>query len=262
MRHRLQVFCAAARLAVHDHLSQPLWPFLLTMTPFTFALVGAFLYQDQPPETFALYVVLGSGAMGMWSTALGGAGYSVLNERMWGTSQYIFTTPASPLWIAAGKSIVHVATGLLLLLEILLITILFFDMQLVIASLWAFSLATLLTILAFSAIGLLLNSFFMLTRQAGYWYNALTRFLYVFCGLMYPISVLPGWLRPVSYILAPTWSLEAIRLSVQPGALRSPDYLIDLGLALLLVIVYILLAWYVQGMVDRRLRLTAELERM
>ena len=77
MRHHLQVFRAAARVTLQDYVSQPLWPFLLTMTPFVFALVGVFLYRDASPEVFALYVVLGSGAMGMWSSTLGGAGYSV-----------------------------------------------------------------------------------------------------------------------------------------------------------------------------------------
>jgi ABC-2 type transport system permease protein len=151
---------------------------------------------------------------------------------------------------------------LLVLVEIVIITALFFGMRLTIASPVAFFLATLLTILAFAVIGLLLNSLFMLTRVAGYWQNALGSFLYIFCGVMYPISVLPGWLRPVSYVLAPTWSLEATRLSVAPGALNDSSYLTGIGLTVLLMVAYLLLAWYVQRVVERRVRITAELERI
>jgi ABC-2 type transport system permease protein len=262
MKHRLQILCAAARMTIQDYLAQPMWPFWLTITSFAFALVAVFMYQGAPPETFALYVVLGSGAMGMWASVLGGCGYSMIWERRWGTIQYTFTTPASQLWIAAGKSLIHAATGLIVLLEVVIVTALFFGVQLTIGSPGAFLLATLLTILAFAVIGLLLNSFFMVTRSASHWQNALSRFLYVFCGAMYPISVLPDWLRPISYVLAPTWSLEATRLSVNAGALSSPAYLTRIGLTLLLMAVYLLLAWYVQRVAERRLRVTAELERI
>lgn len=261
MRYHLQVFRATVRLTIQDYIAQPLWPFWLTITPFAFALVGVFLYQDAPPETFALYVILGSGAMGMWSSALSGCGFSIMQERRWGTLTYTFTTPASQLWIAAGKSLVHAVVGLLTLLEIGVIATLFLNIPLVVASPWALLLAVMLTILSFAVIGLLLNSFFMLTRSASNWQNALSRFLYVFCGAMYPISMLPGWLRPVSYILAPTWTLKATRLSVKPEALSDASYLTDIGLALLLMIVYLLLSWYLQYVAERKLRVSAELER-
>ena len=262
MKHRLQVFRATVRMTVQDYFSQPLWSFWLTITPFAFALVAIFLYQDASPETFALYVVLGSGAMGMWASALGGCSFSMAQERRWGTISYTFTTPASQLWIAAGKSLVHATVRLVTLVEIMIVSALFLGIRLTIASPWAFLLSILLTISTFAVIGLLLNGFFMLTRLAGSWQNALSRFLYVFCGAMYPISVLPGWLRPISYILAPTWSLEAVRLSVEPGAFGNPAYLTDVGLASLLMVIYLLLAWYLQGVIEHRLRVSAELERI
>ncbi len=262
MKHNWQVFRAAIRTTIWDYLAQPMWVFWLTITPFAFALVAIFLYRDASPKMFALYVVLGSGAMGMWASALGGCSFSMMQERRWGTIVYTFTTPASQLWIAAGKSLVHAVVGLITLGEIALISALFLGIELTIASPGAFVMAVLLTILAFAVIGLFLNSFFMLTRSAGDWQNALSRFLYLFCGVMYPISVLPNWLRPISYVLAPTWSLQAIRLSVEPGALNNPDYLINMGLTLALTTVYLLMAWYLQGVVDHRLRVSAELERI
>ena len=262
MRRHFQVFRAAARASIEDYISQPLWPLFLTITPFAFALVGVVLYKDAPRAVFALYVILGSGAMGMWSSTLDGAGYSVGYDRIWGTIQYTFITPASQLWIMAGRSLIYTAVGLLTLVEILIVTALFFGVQLTIASPLAFLLAVLLTFLAFAVIGLLLGSFFMLTRVAGHWQNALSYSLYVFCGVMYPISVLPGWLRPVSYVLAPTWSLEAIRMSVNSGVLGDPRYLTNLGLTLLLLALYVLLAWYLQRVVEHRVRVNADLERM
>ncbi len=262
MKHHLQVFRAAVRVTIWDYLAQPMWVFWLTITPFAFALVATFLYRDAPPKAFALYVVLGSGAMGMWASTLGGCSFSMMQERRWGTIIYTFTTPASQLWIAAGKSLVHAVVGLMTLGEIALIAAVFLGIELTIASPGAFVLAVLLTILTFAVIGLFLNSFFMLTRSASDWQNALSRFLYLFCGAMYPISMLPDWLRPISYILAPTWSLNAIRLSVEPGALNHPGYLANIGLTLALTVVYGLIAWYLQRVVGHKLRVSAELERV
>jgi ABC-2 type transport system permease protein len=250
------------RTTLWDYLAQPMWAFWLTITPFAFALVATFLYRDAPSKTFALYVVLGSGAMGMWASTLGGCSLSMMQERRWGTIIYTFTTPASQLWIAAGKSLIHAVVGLMTLGEIVLIAALFLGVELTIASPVAFVLAVLLTILTFAVIGLFLNSFFMLTRSASDWQNALSRFLYLFCGAMYPTSMLPDWLRPISCILAPTWSLNAIRLSVEPGALTNPGYLANMGLTLVLTLVYLLMAWYLQRAVEHKLRVNAELERV
>jgi ABC-2 type transport system permease protein len=261
MKYYLQVFRAAARITVQDYLTQPLLPFWLTLTPFVFALVAMLMYQNAPPETLSVYVLLGSGATGMWAGALGGVYESVRAERWWRTLQYTFTTPAPSLWIAAGKSLVYTLMGLCVWLEVLIVIFLIFGVKLTIASAWGFGLAAAVTILAFAAIGVLLSSFFMLTRAADHWHNALSRFLYVFCGALYPIGVLPEWSRPISYALAPTWSLDALRCSVTSATLDTARILLDSGLALLLIAAYLVMAWSIQRLVDRRLRVTAGLER-
>jgi ABC-2 type transport system permease protein len=48
-------------------------------------------------------------------------------------------------------------------------------------------------------------------------------------GVYYPITVLPSWLQPLSYLLPTTYSLRAMRLAVLQGySLRAlaPDLLI------------------------------------
>jgi ABC-2 type transport system permease protein len=108
-----------------------------------------------------------------------------------------------------------------------------------------------------------LNGFLMLTRSASNWQNALSRFLFVFCGAMFPVAILPGWMQTIAYALPPTWSLEAIRLAaVESGAWTHPLYLRQMGFALGLMTLYALIAAYLQTVVEHRLRVTAELERI
>ena len=264
MRANLRILQAAARLTIQDYMAQPAWSFWLTITPFAFAIVASFLYKDVSQETLMLFVVLGAGAMGMWASILGGAGYSMMWERRWGTVVYNFTTPASQLWVAAGKSLVNTVIGLFTVVEILIVTTAFYGIErILIASPVAFLFALCLTFVNFAVIGLFLNGFFMLTRSASNWQNALTRFLYVFCGAMYPIAVLPTWMLPIAYILPPTWSLQAVRFAtLETGVWNSSFYLSRIGLSILLTILYVILALYLQVVIEHRLRVSADLERV
>lgn len=259
-----RVLKASMRLTIQDYIAQPAWAFWLTITPFAFAVVASFLYKDTSQETFLLFVVLGAGAMGMWDSSLGGASYSMVWERRWGTIVYNFTTPSSQLWIAAGKSLINTLIGLLTVVEIIIITAVFFGIQgFTIASPLAFFIALLITFLNFAVIGLFLNGFFMLTRSATNWQNALTRFLYVFCGAMYPITVLPVWMLPVSYVLPPTWTLQAVRFAaLESGAISASFYLNRIGLSIVLTAIYVIFALYLQNVIEHRLRVSAELERI
>ena len=36
-------------------------------------------------------------------------------------------------------------------------------------------------------------------------------------GLLVPLAVLPGWVTPVSWVLAPTWGMRALRASAFGG---------------------------------------------
>jgi ABC-2 type transport system permease protein len=51
------------------------------------------------------------------------------------------------------------------------------------------------------------------------------------CGFLVPLSLLPDWVRPISWALAPTWGIRAIRESALGGS-PLPDVATCLGLGL------------------------------
>ena len=53
--------------------------------------------------------------------------------------------------------------------------------------------------------------------------------MWLVTGLLIPLSVLPGWVAPISWLLAPTWGMRAIRESTIGG---SPLSAIGMCLAL------------------------------
>jgi ABC-2 type transport system permease protein len=53
--------------------------------------------------------------------------------------------------------------------------------------------------------------------------------VWLICGFLVPLSLLPAWVRPISWVLAPTWGMSAIRESALGGT-PLPDLLLCLGL--------------------------------
>jgi ABC-2 type transport system permease protein len=77
-----------------------------------------------------------------------------------------------------------------------------------------------------SMMGLVLASV-VLTIAHGSWLvgEAVAAALYLFCGAVFPIHVLPGWLQPIGYLMPVTYWLELVRRSmVGPVADRFPAF--------------------------------------
>ena len=53
--------------------------------------------------------------------------------------------------------------------------------------------------------------------------------VWLICGFLVPLSLLPGWVHPIAWVLAPTWGMNAIRESALGGT-PLPDLLLCLGL--------------------------------
>jgi ABC-2 type transport system permease protein len=86
-------------------------------------------------------------------------------------------------------------------------------------------------------LGLLLASTFVLARNANAFSNLLEYPVWLATGLLVPLTLLPGWVEPLSWLLAPSWGIEAIRDAALGGGSAWPE----IGMCVLLGIVYFLL---------------------
>jgi ABC-2 type transport system permease protein len=55
-------------------------------------------------------------------------------------------------------------------------------------------------------------------------------------GLLVPLSLLPGWVEPLSWVLAPTWGMEAVRNAALGGEVWD-----GIGMCVLLGAIYLAL---------------------
>jgi ABC-2 type transport system permease protein len=90
-------------------------------------------------------------------------------------------------------------------------------MPLELAEPWLFALALPVTILSLGMLGLLLASTFVLYRNANAFSNLLEYPVWLVTGLLVPLSLLPGWVEWISWVLAPTWGVEALRNAALGG---------------------------------------------
>jgi ABC-2 type transport system permease protein len=60
--------------------------------------------------------------------------------------------------------------------------------------------------------------------------------VWLICGFLVPLSLFPAWVRPISWVLAPTWGIAAIRESALGGTPWP-----DIGMCAALGIVYVAL---------------------
>ena len=213
--------------------------FLLTsiLQPIIFASIAFFMFESGQREGTLLYVALGAGLMGIWSSTLFGSGGSIQWQRWQGTLEICIAAPARFLWVMLPLTIATASIGLYSIVATLMWGWLFFGMPLELDQPWLFALALPATILSLGLLGLLLASTFVLYRNANAFSNLLEYPVWLVTGLLVPLSLLPGWVEWISWVLAPTWGIEALRNAALGGGEVWPA----IGMCALLGAVYLAL---------------------
>jgi len=252
MPQTLRVIYSAFRMAMLHWLADPQWIIPNVIAPFVFTFVALTLFKEASGP-FGLYAVLGGGMMGMWGNTLYASGFAIEFEKWQGTLEEVVAAPSSLLHVIAGRSVSNALFGLTNMVAILLIASLVFRIPLGVANPVLFAFAIVLTLLSVSALGLIFASSFVLTRSAQVLTNGLEFPIYVVSGSMFPIALLPFWVHPASYILGPTWGIDAIRIAAGQESVPLTFWL-NIGVMLLITLGYVALAAFLFKMVETKSR--------
>jgi ABC-2 type transport system permease protein len=187
--------------------------FILTsvIQPIIFASIAFFVFKAGHREHTLLYAALGSGLMGIWSSTLFGSGGAIQWQRWQGTLEVLVAAPSPFLLVLLPLTVATATIGLYSLATTLFWGRVLFGIPLHVAHPVAFAVAIPTTVLALGLLGLLLASTFILYRWANALSNLLEYPVWLVTGLLVPVSLLPGWVTPLSWLLAPTWGVRAIR---------------------------------------------------
>ncbi|MDP9468582.1 MAG: ABC transporter permease [Chloroflexota bacterium] len=214
---------------------------LLTLiSPLIFATLAFFLFKSGggiAGQTL-LYVALGAGMMGVWSTTLFGCGGAIAWQRWEGTLELLVNAPTRYDFILVGQTFGAVVFGFYGILATLAWGAILFGMPIQATYPLILPLSLLAAIVSLGSLGMLIATTFVLYRHANALGNMLEYPIWLIAGLLVPVATLPFWVQPISWLLAPTWGMEAIR----GAAIGSEPPVLAIVMCLVLAVAYYLAA--------------------
>ena len=203
--------------------------------PLFFATVAFFVFRAGHSPRTLVYASFGAAVMGMWSSVSTSAGSAMQRERWWGTLELLVTAPRHFALVLFPSTLGLASVGIYNLVATLLWGRFAFGIPLTIEHPLEFGLSVLATVLAFAGLGLLFAVSFVRFRAAWVLGNFFEYPVWLICGFLVPLALLPTWVHPIAWVLAPTWGMNAIRESALGGT-PLPDLLLCLGLGAVYVV--------------------------
>jgi ABC-2 type transport system permease protein len=186
--------------------------------PMFFATTAFFIYRAGHDQHTLLFASLGASVMGVWSATSTAASSVLQQQRRLGTLELLAAAPANFALVLLPISVAMSTVGLYSMIATLLWGHFVFGIALHLVHPLLFVLAVPVTIASVGALGFLLSVACVRYRSAWALGNALEYPVWLICGFLVPLTLLPGWVRPISWILAPTFGVRAIREAALGGS--------------------------------------------
>lgn len=241
------------RLHMGLSMARPMFQFIIWASPLFLATIAIFIYSSRSPEDIFHYVILGSGFMALWSSIVFSSASDINRERYYGTLEIIFVSPVPFFIVLIGKIIGNTIWGFLSMVISFIYLVFLFGVHITIPNPMVFFLCTLFVLLALTVFSFFLSLAFTLSRQAEALMNFIEYPIYLICGFMFPVSILPIWVQPISYLLPPTWAIELLR-AVSINMIEKS--LIGL---VVITIIYMVLGIFCYRAVEKKARISGKL---
>lgn len=158
----------------------------------------------------AFYIYVGSVMTGIsWAIVMDREQYKML--------KYIYVAPVDIPSYLYGRGVARFLTGSVSVLVTIVVGVLFFHLPLDLGAVqWPTFLAALvLGVVMLAMMGLLLAGVTLVTaHQVWFIGDAVAGALFLFSGAIFPLDILPAWLRPIGYAMPLTYWLELLRRSL------------------------------------------------
>ncbi len=240
VRNSWRTVITVAEMTLRQTVMDAFIIFTVLVQPMIIAVLALWMLGDKG-EQYIMFVVVGSGMTGLWSSLLFISGNSINVERWSGTLESLVGLPTSLAVIVFGKNLANVAQSLISMVTSYILAALIFNYDLYLAQPFLFIISLVLTIIAFISFGLIIAPIFVMNPSVQQWQNAMEFPVYILCGFLFPIAMLPQWTTPISYLLPPYWAARALH-GTSTGAARVQQTVLAWGLMLLFSVIYFLIA--------------------
>ncbi|MEO8354428.1 MAG: ABC transporter permease [Chloroflexota bacterium] len=229
-----------AEMTMRQQLTDGFIIFTVLFQPIIIAVLALWMLKDKGGDA-AMFVVVGSGLTGLWSSLLFISGGSINSERWSGTLESLVALPTPFEVIVFGKNLANVVQSLVSMVVGYFIAAFAFGYSLNIQQPLLFGVSLVLAVIAFISFGLIIAPIFVMNPGVRAWQNAMEFPVYVLCGFLFPIALLPGWTTPISWLLPPYWAAVALHGTSTGGAPLNQT-LITWGMMLLFSLLDLLIA--------------------
>jgi ABC-2 type transport system permease protein len=219
-----------------DGLLAILWPLIFATTIFLMYRAGS----NTGPAL--LSAAVGAAVMGVWSSTSTSAASTLQAERRLGTLELLVASPRPFPLVVFPVTLSMTTIGAYSLVATLLWGRFVFGIDIAVAHPLAFVLAIGATVLATGMLGFLFAVAFVRYRTAWALGSAIETPVWLICGFIVPLGLLPAWVHPISWVLAPTWGMAAIRAAAEGGPI-----LTNLGLCLVTGLAYAVIGGLISG---------------
>ncbi|MBI5030653.1 MAG: ABC transporter permease [Chloroflexi bacterium] len=190
------------------------------------------------------YIYLGNAFYMYVGAVMTGVSWSVIEDREhYRTIKYIYTAPVNYVAYLFGRGVSRVITGSFSVFITITCGVLFLRVPITVTQIdFPLFIVTLLVgIVMLAMIGLLLAGVTLLTAyHAGFLGEATAGALYLFSGAVFPLDVLPEFLRPLGFLMPITYWLELLRRSLIGSVANAFPTLVGFSNAQLLLILIVL----------------------
>jgi len=248
---------ASAEMSFRETMTDGFVVFGIFVQPLIIAILGLWMLRDRGGD-YAIFVVVGSGLTGLWSSLLFISGNSITHERWTGTLETLVGVPTPLGVIVFGKNLANVLQSMGSMAVSYLLASLLFGYPLTVAEPLLFGISLILTVIAFVSFGLVIAPIFVMNPDVQRWQNGLEFPVYILAGFLFPIALLPGWTTPISYLLAPYWAAQALHLTSSGGGTQT-QILVSWGMLLFFSMIYIFVSRVLFRVMLRKARIEATL---
>lgn len=246
-------------LQMKQSFARPMFRFCLIANPILNTVLLYEMFRNSGEKNFAAYVILGAGLMGIWSCICFSSAGDINRERYSGTLSLVFAAPAGFSTIILGKILGNTILSLISLFISLATGIIVYQIPILLVSPGYFVIAFIAMILSFVVVSSILACLLTLSRRTTLYMNCIEIPFILLCGLSFPVDILPKWLQPLSRVLAPTWAVELLRMSVA-GVEEDIVFWEKLMILIILSIIGSLFSAWLYGIIDKQVRIHASME--
>ncbi len=163
------------------------------------------------------FVLVGIAFTDYLFVSVNGLSDEIRKGQMLGTLEAMLVAPLSATQILVCSSLYGFTLTTLRVFLYLWLGWMFFEVNLSFEHMGAFLIVLILTITSFWGLGLISATFVMVYKQSSPLNWAMGAFSGLVGGMMFPVEMLPGWLKPLSVIFPLRYSLEAMRIILLQG---------------------------------------------